>query len=101
MSGKHHFQKNNESTLDEQGALPISKTVFAKVAYYISLMKIPNIQENRKGFDMKLCLAQDLPNLVGHLMLSFHYVLINTLRALLFIPHTFWEAVCIIISERQ
>lgn len=51
------LSENNESTLGEQGALPISKTVFANVAYYISLMKIPNIHENGKGCDMKLCLA--------------------------------------------
>lgn len=52
------LSENNEITLGEQGALPISKIVFANVAYYISLMKIlPNIHENGKGCDLKLCFA--------------------------------------------
>lgn len=37
------LSENNESALGEQGALPISKAVFANVAYYTSLMKRPNI----------------------------------------------------------
>lgn len=46
MSGSYHFQKitkANENGAGEQGALYISKTVFASVACCISLLKIPNM----------------------------------------------------------